>query len=148
MQATIVADMNGCLGDGWTEDPERSSPTYVVLRSSRAPLSPPSRAPSPGRLAALPVRILKFAEQRLATEERLFSVDIGQIPAQRLRPLRLTARNVEGSSTCGNCDAETGLAGWAYEIRTPESVRKQIHLNWRHNFRGFGRNSAAETVRV
>src|SRR5215204_3415587 len=46
----------------------------------------------------------------------------------------LTCRNVEGSSTCGNCDAETQLAGWAYEIRTPESVRKEIHLNWRITF--------------
>src|SRR5215211_4953018 len=36
------------------------------------------------------------------------------------------------------------LAGWAYEIRTRESVRNKLHLNWRHNFRGFGRNSAAE----
>src|SRR5215216_3880928 len=61
---------------------------------------------------------------------------------------RAAAPIVGGSPKSGDHAAETGLAGWAYEIRTPESVRKEIHLNWRHNFRGFGRNSAAETVRV
>src|SRR5215208_3100121 len=74
--------------------------------------------------------------------------DRAQIPAQRLRPLHLTCRNVEASYTRGDHAAETQLAGWAYEIRTRKSVRNKLHLNWRHNFREIGRNSVAETVRV
>ena len=38
-QANIVAEIKGCLGDGWAEDPERASPSYTVVRSSRAPVS-------------------------------------------------------------------------------------------------------------
>jgi hypothetical protein len=35
-QSATVADIKSCLGAGWTEDHERASPTYVVVRSSRA----------------------------------------------------------------------------------------------------------------
>ena len=38
-QAAVVAEIKGCLGDGWAEDHERGSPTYVVVRSSRARVS-------------------------------------------------------------------------------------------------------------
>jgi len=38
-QEAIVAGIKSCLGEGWSEDKDRSSPTYVVVRSSRAPVS-------------------------------------------------------------------------------------------------------------
>src|SRR5712691_7014831 len=44
--------------------------------------------------------------------------------------------------------AETALRGWCGRTRTRESVRNKIYLNWRHNFRGLGRNGAPETFRV
>jgi len=38
-QAAIVREIKACLGDAWAEDIDRSSATYVVLRSSGAPVS-------------------------------------------------------------------------------------------------------------
>jgi hypothetical protein len=39
IQAAIVDEIKTCLGEGWTEDDDRSSPTYAVVRSSRVPVS-------------------------------------------------------------------------------------------------------------
>jgi len=39
MQSALVDEIKTCLGDGWGEDKDRSSPTYMVLRTSRAPVS-------------------------------------------------------------------------------------------------------------
>jgi len=38
-QAVILGEIKTCLGEGWTEDDDRSSPTYAVVRSSRVPVS-------------------------------------------------------------------------------------------------------------
>ncbi len=38
-QAGVLKEIQACLGDTWTEAKDRSSPSYVVLHSSRAPLS-------------------------------------------------------------------------------------------------------------
>src|SRR5712691_8837284 len=60
----------------------------------------------------------------------------------------LTVGNVARFLTSQRSGTETRLAGWVGRTRTPESVRNKIHLNWRHNFRGLGRNGAPETFRV
>jgi Protein of unknown function (DUF2924) len=52
------------------------------------------------------------------------------------------------SRTGGNQIAETELAGWGGRTRTPESVGMKIRPCCRGNFCRFGRNGAAETVRV
>ena len=38
-QAAIVDEIKSCLEESWAEDADRSSSTYVVLRSKRAPVS-------------------------------------------------------------------------------------------------------------
>ena len=38
-QAVILGEIKSCLGEGWTEDEDRSSPVYAVVRSSRLPVS-------------------------------------------------------------------------------------------------------------
>src|SRR5713101_3601781 len=75
--------------------------------------------------------------KRVGLHHRVFLISFGS--------LVLFARISEAPSSIVT---ETGLAGWGDETRTPESVGNRIHLNWRHNFRGFGWNCAAETVRV
>ena len=69
-------------------------------------------------VSRLPVRILKFVEQRPGSEKRLFGSKIGHDPGQRLGRLRVTDGHVEGSSTRGGHGAETGLAGCPRRIRT------------------------------
>jgi len=39
MRAAVIDEIKNCLGEGWTEDEDRSSPTYAVVRSSRLPVS-------------------------------------------------------------------------------------------------------------
>jgi hypothetical protein len=39
IRVAIVDEIKTCLGEGWTEDDDRSSPTYAVVRSSRLPVS-------------------------------------------------------------------------------------------------------------
>jgi hypothetical protein len=38
-QATTLREFKGCLGAGWSEAPDRSSPSYVVLHDARHPVS-------------------------------------------------------------------------------------------------------------
>jgi len=38
-QTVILGEIKTCLGEGWTEDDDRSSPVYAVVRSSRVPVS-------------------------------------------------------------------------------------------------------------
>ena len=60
-------------------------------------------------VSRLPVRILKFTEQRPGSENRLFGSKIGHDPGQRLGRLRVSDGHVKGSSTRGGHGAETGL---------------------------------------
>jgi len=39
IRAAIIDEIKTCLGEGWAEDDDRSSPTYAVVRSSRLPVS-------------------------------------------------------------------------------------------------------------
>jgi len=39
IRAAITDEIKTCLGEGWVEDQDRSSPTYAVVRSSRLPVS-------------------------------------------------------------------------------------------------------------
>src|SRR5262245_61273853 len=39
MRAAVIDEIKNCLGEGWVEDQDRSSPTYAVVRSSRLPVS-------------------------------------------------------------------------------------------------------------
>jgi len=39
IRAAITDEIKTCLGEGWVEDHDRSSPTYAVVRSSRLPVS-------------------------------------------------------------------------------------------------------------
>lgn len=39
MRAAIIDEIKTCLGEGWAQDDDRSSPTYAVVRSSRLPVS-------------------------------------------------------------------------------------------------------------
>jgi hypothetical protein len=38
-QAEILQQIKACLGEGWSEAADRSSPGYVVLHASRQPVS-------------------------------------------------------------------------------------------------------------
>jgi hypothetical protein len=38
-QATMLREFKACLGAGWSEAPDRSSPSYVVLHDARHPVS-------------------------------------------------------------------------------------------------------------
>ena len=62
---------------------------------------------------------------------------------------RLVSRiPIARSSMPGNDGAETALRGWGGRTRTAESVGIKIRRHCRGNLCRFGRNGAAETVRV
>src|SRR5712691_9790555 len=69
-------------------------------------------------VSGTPKRKLENGEQRLALENHRSWTESLEIAGQRLGPASLTHRNVGGSPTPGNHDAETGLAGWGIRIRT------------------------------
>jgi hypothetical protein len=39
LQATMLREFKACLGTGWSEAPDRSSPSYVVLHDASHPVS-------------------------------------------------------------------------------------------------------------
>ena len=62
-QASIIAELKSCLGDGWAEDRDRTSETYVVLRSTRAPVSM-TISTSPNETDGYVVRLTLFPPMR------------------------------------------------------------------------------------
>ena len=58
-QTAIVEEIKGCLGESWSEDQDRSSSTYVVLRSSHGPVSM-TISTSPNETNGYVVRLTMF----------------------------------------------------------------------------------------
>ncbi len=83
--------------------------------------------------------VVKIARRTVSAKNR---------PARNAKKPRQFAPNRAHQNDKYYCNINYLNAGWGDETRTPESVGNKIHLNWRHNFRGFGWNCAAETVRV
>jgi hypothetical protein len=74
--------------------------------------------PNSNRVSALPTRILKIVDLRLARETRWPWPKIKKIAPQRLRDVLLSRGIVASILVVMTCRQKTGLAGWPYRTRT------------------------------
>jgi hypothetical protein len=86
-------------------------------------------------------RILKIHAPETRPGKRPPRWEAPDFPRQRPAHCPLTLGNVGGSPTPGTHTAETGLAGWAYRIRT-SVCREKIHLFEHSSRSGFARVQA------